>query len=121
MVQHTQTRFGGTARAKLRAYDGRAVLVPNSEVFTSRVANNTESPVRRGTVEAPLAYTSDLHEAVRLLSEAVRATQGVLPEPPPSERVRELNQDDMILEVRFSTDSRRSDLYSHPQPFEMQW
>lgn len=99
-----------TLRAtQIRTYDGRAVLVPNSEVFTSRVTNNTESPVRRGTVEAPLAYGSDLQHAVHILSEAVRTTQGVLPEPPPSVRVLELKQDDIILEVRFWTDSRRSD------------
>lgn len=99
-----------TLRAtQMRTYDGRAVLVPNSEVFTSRVTNNTESPVRRGTIEAPLAYSSDLQRAVHILNEAVRATQGVLLEPPPSVRVRELKQDDLILEVRFWADSRRSD------------
>jgi small-conductance mechanosensitive channel len=39
---------------QIRTYDGRAVLVPYGEVYTSRVTNNTESPIRHGAVEAPL-------------------------------------------------------------------
>ena len=32
---------------QIRTYDGRLVLVPNGEVFTSRITNNTASPLRR--------------------------------------------------------------------------
>lgn len=54
---------GGVERINLRAtqirtYDGRAVLAPNGEVFTSHVTNNTESPIRRGAIEVPLGYES---------------------------------------------------------------
>ncbi len=42
---------GNVERIELRAtlirtYDGRIVAVPNSETFTSRVTNNTSSPIR---------------------------------------------------------------------------
>ena len=97
---------------QIRTYDGRAVLVPNSEVFTSRVTNNTESPVRRGTIEVPLGYESDLKTAVKTVREAAQKADGVLDEPATSVRVRELKQDDIILEARFWTDSRRSDFVS---------
>lgn len=108
---------GGIERITLRAtqirtYDGRAVLVPNAEVFTSRVTNNTESPIRRGTIEIPLGYDSDLKSAVAIVGAAAQNTAGVLPEPAAGVRVRELKQDDIILEVRFWTDSRRSDFVS---------
>src|SRR5690606_22039946 len=33
---------------QIRTYDGRRVLVPNAETFTSRVTNNTAAPIRRG-------------------------------------------------------------------------
>jgi len=108
---------GGVERISLRAtqirtYDGRAVLVPNAEVFTSRVTNNTASPMRRGTVEVPLGYDSDLKSAVETMREAAHKANGVLDEPPASVRVRELKQDDIILEARFWTDSRRTDFVS---------
>jgi small-conductance mechanosensitive channel len=105
---------GSVERIELRAthirtYDGRLVLVPNAEVFTSRVTNNTASPVRRAVVPLYLGYDSDLPRAVEVVREATVAAAGVLAEPAVAVRVAELGQDDLVLEARFWTDSRRSD------------
>ena len=44
---------------QIRTYDGRIVLVPNAELFTLRVTNNTATPTRRGSLVFPcLLYTS---------------------------------------------------------------
>jgi small-conductance mechanosensitive channel len=94
---------------QIRTYDGRLVLVPNAELFTSRVTNNTASPMRRATVPLYLGYNADLPRAVEELRAAAAATDGVLAEPPVAVRVRELGQADLGLEVRFWADSRRSD------------
>lgn len=94
---------------RIRTYDGRVVLVPNSELFTSRVINNTDSPVRRASVTLFLTYKDDLSRAMALALEAARGTDGVLQEPPPSILVRDLELLDVALELRFWTDSRRSD------------
>lgn len=94
---------------QIRAYDGRVVLVPNAEVFTSRITNNTASPVRRGGAALPLGYDSDLPRALDTIRAAAQGAAGVLAEPPASVRVRELGPDDIIVEARFWTDSRRSD------------
>jgi small-conductance mechanosensitive channel len=93
----------------IRTYDGRLVLVPNAEVFTSRVTNNTASPVRRAIVVLFLGYDADLRHAMNVVRDATAGTPGVLTEPPVAVRVAELGQDDIILETRFWTDSRRSD------------
>ena len=105
---------GAVERIRLRAtdirtYDGRLVLVPNAELFTSRVTNNTASPVRRAVVPLFLGYDSDLPNAVEVVRAATVATPGVLADPPVTVRVAELGQDDVVLEARFWTDSRRSD------------
>lgn len=105
---------GSVERIELRAthirtYDGRLVLVPNSEVFTSRVTNNTASPVRRASATFPLSYDTDLAAARSVVLPAVSAIDGVSAEPAPSFRVRELGPDDIEVEARFWTDSRRSD------------
>jgi len=94
---------------QIRTYDGRAVLIPNAELFTSRLTNNTAAPVRRNRVELWLGYGEDLGRAAEILTEAAAATAGVLPEPPPSVRIRELTGSAIRAEVRFWTDSRRSD------------
>ncbi|HET9530826.1 MAG TPA: mechanosensitive ion channel family protein [Blastocatellia bacterium] len=94
---------------QIRTYDGRVVLVPNADVFTSRVTNNTASPVRRGSVELFLSYNNDLRKAIAVVQEAAQTTEGVLDQPATSVRVRELGPGDMKIEARFWTDSRRSD------------
>jgi len=106
---------GSVQRIRLRAteiktYDGRLVLVPNAELFTSRVTNNTASPVRRTSVEVPVAYGTDLARAERALLSAAEGVAEVLAAPEPSVRVRLLGTADMVLELRFWTDSRRADL-----------
>lgn len=93
----------------VRTYDGRLVLVPNADVFTSRMTNNTASPTRRASVRLFLGYDADLPRALRVLLSAVPSVPGVLEAPAPSVQVAELGQDDLVLEVRFWTDSRRSD------------
>lgn len=105
---------GSVERIELRAthirtYDGRLVLLPNAEVFTSRVTNNTASPVRRASVELFLGYDVDLAAAAEVVREAAGQTPGVLAEPPVVVRPADLGKDDVVLEVRFWTDSRRSD------------
>lgn len=94
---------------QLRTYDGRVVLVPNAEVFTSRIINNTAVPLRRGSVTLFIGYDSDLQKAIDVVQEAAEATDGVLTEPAASIRVQDLGQDDIVIEARFWTDSRRSD------------
>ncbi|MBA2519605.1 MAG: mechanosensitive ion channel family protein [Chloroflexia bacterium] len=95
--------------SQIRTYDGRLVLVPNAEVFTARVTNNTASPVRRGSVEVHVGFDADLDQAQAVIREATRSAPGVLTDPPVSVRVQALGPDDVLLEARFWTDSRRSD------------
>lgn len=94
---------------QLRTYDGRAVLVPNAEVFTSRITNNTASPVRRGGVDLPLGYTADLPRALAVIRVATQGADGVLAEPAASVRLRALDSDAITVEARFWVDSGRSD------------
>ena len=56
-----------------------------------------------------LGYDVDLRRAVEVLRAAGTVTEGVLAQPPLTARVEELGPDDLVLEVRFWTDSRRSD------------
>jgi small conductance mechanosensitive channel len=94
---------------QIRTYDGRVILVPSAELFTSRITNNTASPIRRGSVELFLGYDVDLDRALAVIEQAVQETEGVLENPKVSLRLRDLGQDDIVVEVRFWADSRRSD------------
>jgi small-conductance mechanosensitive channel len=93
----------------IRTYDGRLVLVPNGEVFMSRVTNNTASPLRRASVFVYLDYRQDLERALSVILEVVTGVHGVAADPAPSMRLRDLTPDHMQIESRFWTDSRRTD------------
>ena len=80
----------------IRAYVGRVVLVPNADVFTSRIVNSTAGPVRRGTVTVPLGYDLDLRHAVAALRDATRRAEGVLTDQPAEVRVAELGTAEII-------------------------
>lgn len=97
---------------QIRTYDGRAVLVPNGEVFTSRVTNNTESPVRRGAVLVHLGYDADLPDTLERIREATSSARGVLSAPPVVVEVRELEKTNVVVEARYWADSRRTDFVS---------
>ncbi len=85
------------------------MLVPDAEVFTSRIVNNTADPVRRGSIGVWLGYDTDLRAAVAAFESVGGSAKGVLPEPPPIIRLDDLGVDDLKIEVSFSAESRRSD------------
>lgn len=93
---------------QIRTYDGRVALVPNAEVFTSRIVNNTADPVRRGTAAIVLGYDTDFRALFPAIRDVVQRTEGVL-ERPVTMRIEDLGTGGMLMVVGFWTDSRRSD------------
>lgn len=94
---------------QIRTYDGRRVLVPNAETFTSRVTNNTAAPIRRGKVVCALGYDVDIEATTQLMCQAAQHTPGVLATPPASVRLNDLGTAELVFDVEFWCDSRRSD------------
>ncbi len=94
---------------KIRTFDGAVVLIPNGDVFVSRIVKNTD-PVRRTDVRIMVAPDADLDRAVSVVLQAVGAVPGVLGDPLPSVRVAELRPDAAVLEARYWTDSRATDV-----------
>jgi len=94
---------------QIRTYDGRRVLVPNAETFTSRVTNNTAAPIRRGKVVCSLGYEIDIGKISHIMRDAAQATAGVLATPEASVRLSNLGQTELVFDVEFWCDSSRSD------------
>ncbi len=93
----------------IRTYDGRLVLVPNGDILTSRVTNNTAAPLRSGSVEIYLDYGQDVSHAMAVAQQIARETPGVAPTPAAYARVGNLDTAGMMMEVKFWTDSQRAD------------
>ncbi len=93
----------------IRTYDGRVAIVPNAEVFTSRLINNTADPIRRGRVLLRLGFDISRAEARTAVEAAMAGVPGVLASPAPKVRTGALFPDGFDLEVLFWADARRAD------------
>ena len=95
-VENIQTRA-----TTIRTYDGRRIVIPNSELFTNSVTVNTAFENRRLEYDVGIGYGDDIDEAKRLILEAIRETEGVLQEPAPDALVMDLAGSTVNIRVRW--------------------
>ncbi len=111
--QITIKEFEGTVKQiQLRAttlvtYDGRVVYIPNQEVFTAVITNNTACETRRSSVMVGIDYGADIATVKQILSDAVLGVAGIEAEPKPDILIRELAASTVNIEIRFWVNSRR--------------
>jgi small conductance mechanosensitive channel len=91
----------------IQTYDGRKVYIPNQEVFSSSIINNTASIARRSHVMVGIDYDADLNTAQQVILDALDRVETVEAAPAPVVLVRELAASTVNLEVRFWVNSRR--------------
>jgi len=104
-VENIQTRA-----TTIRTYDGRRIVIPNSELFTNSVTVNTAFENRRLEYDIGIGYGDDIDEARGLILEAMRQTNGVLETPAPDEIVVELSGSLVNIRARWWIDPpRRAD------------
>lgn len=94
----------------IKTYDGRRVVIPNAELFTGSVIVNTAYEKRRTEYEVGIGYGDDIDQAQALILEALRNTEGILPDPAPDVIVVALAPSSVTLRVRWWTPSRLADV-----------
>ena len=84
----------------MRPFNGRTIIIPNSELATKSLINHTKEPLIRLDVVASVAYGSDLAKVKEVLWEVIKAEPLVQWEPkPPVIAVSELNTSSVDLSV----------------------
>jgi small conductance mechanosensitive channel len=77
-VEEIQTRA-----TMIKTYDGRRVVIPNSDLFTDKVIVNTAYDKRRVEYDIGIGYGDDIGRVKQLILSAVNSVEGVLKDPPP--------------------------------------
>jgi small conductance mechanosensitive channel len=90
----------------LRTFDNRLVIIPNADLYTATVINNTAAPCRRQEFVVGVSYDADLEHAQEVSLQVAQETAGVLPEPAPDVLVHAFGDSSIDLKIRFYTDSR---------------
>ena len=105
-VENIQTRA-----TTIRTYDGRRIVIPNSELFTNSVTVNTAFEHRRLQYDVGIGYGDDIDEVRRLILEAMYQTNGVLEMPAPDAIVVQLAGSTVNIRARWWVDPpRRADV-----------
>jgi len=92
----------------LRTWDGRLVLIPNADVFTTVLVNFTKTPKRRVEVQVGVAYDSDLDKVEQVALDAVRGLPGVVDDPAPFVIFHTFGESSIDLTVYFWVDTQKA-------------
>lgn len=101
-VEEIQTRA-----TYLKTYNGRRVVIPNSDLYTDKVVVNTAYTARRTDYAVGIGYGDDVAEARRLILEAIRTTEGVLRDPAPDVLLVDLAASTVNLRARWWSDPKQ--------------
>lgn len=100
-----------TRATTIRTYDGRRVVIPNSNLFTQSVTVNTAFDRRRLEVDIGIGYGDDIAHAGEVMVRALQGVHGVLDEPPPEALVVGLGDSTVNLRARWwISPPRRADV-----------
>ena len=95
-VENIQTRA-----TTIRTYDGRRIVIPNSELFTNAVTVNTAFENRRLEYDVGIGYGDDIDRAKELILQAMYNLNGVLKDPAPDVLVMELGESTVNIRARW--------------------
>jgi small conductance mechanosensitive channel len=99
-----------TRATTLKTYDGRSVVIPNSELFTQSVTVNTAYDKRRSELTVGIGYGDDIGQALTLILDVLQGVKGVCEEPAPDVLVSGLGDFSVNLKARWWTPSRLGDV-----------
>jgi len=96
----------GLRTTRIRTRDNRLVIVPNSIIGKNQVINYTfPDPRFRIQTHVNIGYGTDIKQARRIMIEAVRQVDGVLPDKPVDALYNEMDNMAMIFRVRWWIES----------------
>jgi small conductance mechanosensitive channel len=95
-VEEIQTRA-----TTIRTYDGRRVVIPNSNLFTQSVIVNTAFEKRRLEYDVGIGYGDDIKHAQEVILQALRTAHGLLQDPAPEALVYDLAGSTVNIRARW--------------------
>ena len=104
-VEHIQSRA-----TLIKTYDGRRVIIPNSDVYTSPVVVNTAFAVRRDQFDIGIGYGDKPERAMVVFAEAIAKVDGVEADPAPEVLPWGLDASSVVLRARWWSQSKRTNL-----------
>ena len=93
----------------LQTYDGRNIVVPNTDVYTSHVVVHTYNDVRRVEMDITVGYDYDTQYIIDIIQNALKPIEEILDAPTPQVLCWELGSTSLGMKVRWWIESSRAD------------
>ncbi len=101
-------------QTRLRAFDQRVIVLPNSEITTAPIINYSTLPTRRLEVAVGVGYDDNLKQAREILLQIANNEALVLKEPAPFVLVKNLGESSVDLMLyAFARNADYGDALSH--------
>lgn len=104
-VEHIESRA-----TLIKTYDGRRVIIPNADIYTSPVVVNTAYDLLRGEYDVGIGYGDDPARAASAFREAIAGVQGVLADPAPEAFPWKLGDSTVDVRLWWWTASSRANM-----------
>ena len=93
----------------LRTYDGRDIVIPNTEIYTSKVTVNTSQPERRVEMDLTVGYDYEVRKITEIIRGALNQVDEILKDPAPQIMCWELGSTSLGIKLRWWINSGQSD------------
>ena len=93
----------------LQTYDGRNIVVPNTDVYTNHVVVHTYNDIRRVEMDITVGYDYETSYIINIIQNALRPITEILDTPPPQVLCWELGATSLGMKVRWWIESSRAD------------
>ena len=94
----------------IRTYDGRRVIIPNSQIYTDPVSVITAYHMVRSEYDVGIGYGDDIATAKQIALETVKGIEGVLADPAPDALTWDLAGSSVNIRVRWWSDPSRKNV-----------
>lgn len=85
----------------IHTYDGRTVVIPNSNLFTNSVTVNTANEKRRLQYDVGIGYSDDIARAKKVMLGVMNGIEEVLDDPAPDAIVVDLAGSSVNIRIRY--------------------
>ena len=92
----------------IRTYDGRRIIIPNSQIYSEPVQVITAYHIVRSEYDVGIGYGDDIDAAKAIARDVLRTAEGVLEEPAPDVLTWDLAGSTVNLRLRWWTDPTRA-------------
>lgn len=85
---------------KLKSFDNKKVVIPNSIIINNTLTNFSEKPERRIDLKIGVSYESNVEQVKSVISRVVEEDEMILPDPAPVIRLGEMADSALVFHVK---------------------